>query len=866
MAEETRTATIQVRQVKSGPQAFIEIPTKKGGAQEQVLTEGKLSKRLAEAFLQSIKVLEGIAVEFEVQNGLLQRVWEAGKAWDRETGPVASSPKSSSHPQSGGHGGSGGQKKSGGSPHYGQQSYQPPPSLHTGPNHFFENPYNFIPAPPRERGHTILGDSEPCGHHRYHPGLWSGRIGVTLTTCTPLLIPDLGTQEEHKIFGLRVDEQGVPYLPLTSFKGVLRSAYEAVTGSRMGIFAEHAEPLALRHPAQSGAAVIPVRVADDGEHLELLNGTTPIGPNGTPAAGQPQCAAWVPCYSTTNLLKKGANQVRHGRRIWARIQQWEHYRKRRRNNQDEWSGDFHFWRALEIAPDSPQAPADSPNVAPEILRDLPPLHNFHRRTFSTPLTLQTRWVRGWIVKNGKNITGKHDERLFFDSTNGASPQTIALDTKDKSVWGTLLASYREANDREIRQGRDCPTALPQGQNYEFSRHIRDARPKARDNRLEPGTLCYAALVGVGGSYRVSALYPVMISRDLYSTAPQDLLAENTAPPCRLTELSPADRVFGWVNQDGHGSYKGQLRVSTITCLDGKAAIEPLGGQDGQPLAILGQPKPAQARFYAARTPAGEPLTRDPQHKRDEKKEGYAPGTGLRGRKVYPHQRQAESADYWNIATEGADPLPAPFNNRTVYREWQANGNEAADQHRSITAWVKPGTRFRLDLDVVNLSDQELGALLWLLSLKDGYFRLGGGKPLGFGSARVEIAGLDLATGKALSAEYRAFGQTESATGPRIRTLEEAATVIDAYQKALPGVLGEPGKQFANLSVIKAFLNATKGGALPVHYPRTDQQSRPSGESYKWFVQNEKSDSKRHERFSLPALQDTNRGLPELKET
>jgi CRISPR-associated protein (TIGR03986 family) len=773
-------------------------------------------------------------------NGQLQRVWEVGTTWDR-TNPVRTpvTPGAQPHPLAN--------------------------SLQTG--HFFENPYNFIPAPPRERGHTSLGDSEPCGHHRYHPGLWSGRIGVTLTTCTPLLIPDLGTQEEHKIFGLRVDEQGVPYLPLTSFKGVLRSAYEAVTGSRMGIFAEHAEPLALRHPAQSGAAVIPVRVANDGEHLELLNGTTPIGPNGTPAAGQPQCAAWVPCYSTANLLKKGANQVRHGRRIWARIQQWEHYRKRRRNNQDEWSGDFHFWRALEIAPDSPQAPADSPNVAPEILRDLPPLHNFHRRTFSTPLTLQTRWVRGWIVKNGKNITGKHDERLFFDSTNGASPQTIALDTKDKSVWGTLLASYREANDREIRQGRDCPTALPQGQNYEFSRHIRDARPKARDNRLEPGTLCYAALVGVGGSYRVSALYPVMISRDLYPTAPQDLLAENTAPPCRLTELSPADRVFGWVNQDGHGSYKGQLRVSTITCLDGKAAIEPLGGQDGQPLAILGQPKPAQARFYAARTPAGEPLTRDPQHKRDEKKEGYAPGTGLRGRKVYPHQRQAESADYWNTATEGADLLPASFNNRTVYREWQANGNEAADQHRSITAWVKPGTRFRLDLDVVNLTDQELGALLWLLSLESGsYLRLGGGKPLGFGSAHAEITGLDLATGEALAGTYRSLGQTQSDTGRRIRSAEDARTVIEAYQQALPAVLREPGKPFSDLSVIKAFKNAAKGGTLPVHYPRTDHQGTPSGESYKWFVQNEKSDRSRHERYSLPALQDTNRGLPELNET
>lgn len=847
MAEETRTATIQVRQVKSGPQAFIEIPTKKGGAQEQVLTEGKLSKRLAEAFLQSIKVLEGIAVEFEVQNGLLQRVWEAGKAWDRETGPVATSPKSSSHPQSGGHGGSGGQKKSGGSSHYGQQSYQPPPSLHTGPNHFFENPYNFIPAPPRERGHTSLGDSEPCGHHRYHPGLWSGRIGVTLTTCTPLLIPDLGTQGEHKIFGLRVDKQGVPYLPPTSFKGVLRNAYEAVTGSRMGILEPHNDRLALRMPAPEALVLVPCRiVAGTAGSLtaQLLPGHSVIGLGGKPDGQGPAClmyAAWLRRYrkyhknyanhhrdkhEAVEAKKYGSGALpRHGDHVWVSSSQITHS-----------SGKFSYLSVQEIRPATPGA------------------------------AYPTGWDEGYVYVSGPNIMNKHDERVFLVTTKAVS---LPISDDQVRAWRRLLLDYRSVHEKELNDRRQHSQRPEHYLGHEpgktgFSRHVF----AAGSENLQAGDLCYARIETDAHGKPISLvdLFPVTITRMLYQEPPIARLDPGQLPPKDWAELSPADRVFGWVNQDGHGSYKGQLRVSTITCLDGKAAIEPLGGQDGQPLAILGQPKPAQARFYAARTPAGEPLTRDPQHKRDEKKEGYAPGTGLRGRKVYPHQRQAESADYWNTATEGADLLPAPFNNRTVYREWQANGNEAADQHRSITAWVKPGTRFRLDLDVVNLSDQELGALLWLLSLKDGYFRLGGGKPLGFGSARVEIAGLDLATGKALSAEYRAFGQTESATGPRIRTLEEAATVIDAYQKALPGVLGEPGKQFANLSVIKAFLNATKGGALPVHYPRTDQQSRPSGESYKWFVQNEKSDSKRHERFSLPALQDTNRGLPELKET
>lgn len=37
--------------------------------------------------------------------------------------------------------------------------------------------------------------------------------------------------------------------------------------------------------------------------------------------------------------------------------------------------------------------------------------------------------------------------------------------------------------------------------------------------------------------------------------------------------------------------------------------------------------------------------------------------------------------------------------------------------RSIQAWVKPEVKFKFTIDVVNLSSVELGALLWLLSLR-----------------------------------------------------------------------------------------------------------------------------------------------------
>ena len=135
------------------------------------------------------------------------------------------------------------------------------PSLHLDAK--FENPYNFVPAFPRDIDHCTLGDAEPSGHHRYHADNWSGRISVELTTVTPLLIPDQSAEDSngHKSFGIRTDDAGAPYLPPTSLKGALRAAYEAVTNSRMGVWSKsHDLRLAFRLPADSALGLIPVRI------------------------------------------------------------------------------------------------------------------------------------------------------------------------------------------------------------------------------------------------------------------------------------------------------------------------------------------------------------------------------------------------------------------------------------------------------------------------------------------------------------------------------------------------------------------------------------------------------------------------------
>ena len=73
----------------------------------------------------------------------------------------------------------------------------------------FHNPYNFVPCLPRKDISGDLGDRNPLtfgmGHSVYQSDRWSGRISVTLTTKTPLLIPDIfdsevsnGQEKGHK--------------------------------------------------------------------------------------------------------------------------------------------------------------------------------------------------------------------------------------------------------------------------------------------------------------------------------------------------------------------------------------------------------------------------------------------------------------------------------------------------------------------------------------------------------------------------------------------------------------------------------------------------------------------------------------------
>lgn len=671
----------------------------------------------------------------------------------------------------------------------------------------FHNPYNFIPALDRKTDDEKLGDCpKPVGHGCYHLDRWTGRIAVKLTTVTPLLIPDASEmshdeESQHSTYPLRLGVDGKPYLPPTSLKGMLRSAYEAVTNSRLSVFFKHDRRLAYRMSAKRGTISKPARVEKRGDrlYLRILEDSSCVGG-----------AAKLPRYD-----KKGRAPDKGERRKAL---------KYRSTNQLPQHGKPVFVQ-LSKGKVTQIEPGDSPNLS------------------------GTNWKRSWACVTGANIGGKEYERVFID--NG-DDRVIEVNKNMITLWEDLITDYQKTHEKELQErkkkGKSPSDYLGQepGQTA-WSHHVRDKSAV----EFKEGTLCYVELEEGADLENlhpndVVALQPVTISRRLYDTEPEKLLPKSLHPAQTKQELSPADRVFGWVNQNGQGSYKGNLRVHSVECQTPKSEAISEFGDLGVPLAILGEPKPAQTRFYCAEDKEGTPIKQG-----QSKEHGYSSKErGLRGRKAYPHHRDLPDG-YWNKPTR--DRTEVEMNGH--YQEYRRpKGEKERDsQNRSITAWVNPGTEFTFDIDVTNLSDVELGALLWLLSLPDHhYHRLGGGKPLGFGSVKVEIN--ENSTDLRLGEDWKQFYRTlQISEGDK---KQDYLNCVAKYKQATQELYGK-GKSFESISFISAFCTAAAGfdDGHPIHYPRIGQKIDPDGKNYEWFTNNEGGDQ-----WSLPSLE-RDHGLP-----
>jgi hypothetical protein len=150
----------------------------------------------------------------------------------------------------------------------------------------FHNPYNFVPALPRDddRMPEGLRDGAPAGHHRWHENLLSGSLDVRMSVVTPLLaLRERETIDGHRHLDVATttDADGVERVDLvaSSVKGMLRSAFEAVTNSRLGVF-DHDQAVGYRSDVASALTLRPAIVT--GSKVEFL-GELVLAGNKSPA-------------------------------------------------------------------------------------------------------------------------------------------------------------------------------------------------------------------------------------------------------------------------------------------------------------------------------------------------------------------------------------------------------------------------------------------------------------------------------------------------------------------------------------------------------------------------------------------------------
>ncbi|MGH3935358.1 MAG: TIGR03986 family type III CRISPR-associated RAMP protein [Pseudonocardiaceae bacterium] len=705
----------------------------------------------------------------------------------------------------------------------------------------FFNPYAFVPPWPRRGEVPALRDMPPERLGRLHEGRWSGRLRLRITTATPILI----TEQSRDAQGLA--ERGTrtvagrPLLASSSVKGSVRSEFEAVTGSRYGVFEGHGRRLGYRSSTRDSSDLVPVRiiaVAGDKRVLRL---------DGMPPAVDTHLtvlkAAWVPRYGHRPISPWPAEIV-HGSKcnawvVLMRRESWDG-----RNNR--WVENFLYWRVLALwsegavprdkpgtENESPQGPQRSPNpTRRHLVEDPVPVH-----------------VGGFYVHTNRSIGNKHDERLFFHPALLPGSGTrlrppIALNDKVVKGWSDLLASYHAAHTEEdIHQRRRADGSVADASEYlRAATPTKSDRPgwswhmEPKDKELEAlmelpvGTLCYAKLSRAED--QVEALYPVALSRVLDEVSPASLAERAQLVPAREhCMLSPADRVFGWVppvgreaGRDQTRALRGRVRFSPVRTI--KAEVEKIN----RGLAVLGAPRPTQDLFYAAETTSGNPLqTRTGEQKRD----GYREGQGLRGRKVYPHQPgidwDSRTGQQWLRHGTG---LPASADEPAV-----------DSQNARLLDWVRDGAVFEADVHVEDLEPVELGALLYVLrGRREGpqarHHKLGGGTPLGFGSVTYEVVAeeSELADGTAWQDFY---ALDEDAPGPAATTAEQLDELCDEFVWRVAPTGRLPRHLMAYENALAGFPAGT-----PVRYPADPENPRSDQDRYEWFVANKGRDGQR----------------------
>ncbi len=784
------------------------------------------------------------------------------------------------------------------------------------PRDAFIHPYNFVRLPSQEALQAAL-DIEPfqrgpsAPHDRYDPQLNTGFIDCELTTHTDWFIPDPRkvhpNEDGHDTLGYftleSVDpslwkkgppsvDTTEPAIPGSSLRGMVRSVFEAATLSCFGVFhGGRLEFRATRLLQGRGYRFVPARVLQaDGPTADLQLLPSRLG-------NDQVAGAHHRCYTVTKERDKVTNvqfagtlqnnpSLPSGARLIAVVKQ--------DSTQHPFPAYF-YRKAPHVIP--------IPDTLPENV-DLthPPLADFLDEVIAAQQAEGGRLIFGYFCRTGWNIERKHDEKVFYSTNaayNGQDADTTADElltrlklflsdqtpttTADADVVDRFNASLEEYERRHREQITPVPRDPTLSTSIQLSDFVVAGAALHRDQ------LVYAVVEPSG---RVLDLYPVSLPRVWHQDTMADLLPQGLSPCSRSTSLDaheslcPACRVFGWVRElreeiggqaDRIDAVAGHVRFTHGVVLESRntaLAVTPT------PLPVLGSPHPTCTEFYlrehddfsdsrASRTPpdlSNQQSFPFPMYRNEE--------AVLRGRK-FSRRRSATSPESHEPAVGG------------LTRPKDEHGTPGLRNKHNQTVYLLPkDMKFSFRVYFDNLSDPELGALLFALNLTAPpawqeaipgdaaplFHTLGHGTRLGMGCCSIRILGVQLDAMDPDNPNCRYTAITDVVSAPPKLSAETPRAAIHAFARSWRSLVtlpdGDAAEEFKLiLSELLDMLRVCDG---PVHYPNCWPASM-SGEveyfdSFTWFMANRRRSTRpRREpgKHTLPSPCDESSGICRL---
>lgn len=156
--------------------------------------------------------------------------------------------------------------------------------------------------------------------------------------------------------------------------------------------------------------------------------------------------------------------------------------------------------------------------------------------------------------------------------------------------------------------------------------------------------------------------------------------------------------------------------------------------------------------------------------------------------------------YPNYTVDGKDYNQDDFQLRGIKQYWLKEVEKTATgDNKQVGDAIKPvpvGTKFTGTIHYQNLSEDELGLLLWCLRLEDGcYQQLGKAKPYGYGRVKLQIDGLHEYDPHEL---YRSFSYAEE--NDIQKTKDRIEQLIGAYDTKVCELIGIKAKKKGKKSI------------------------------------------------------------------